>query len=191
MNNTKRNLSAISAILAVTLVVGGMLAAISSSTTTQSASAYPQKKVAHDKGKHNGRGIGNTDTNQICNNNSYASGLDPQVNENCEPQICTHPNNDSACSEEGVTSAITAAGNNTIPVKLSCEQCFTKFLSGKQITDILTHTGSTSLAQLCASFPGDITLDEFARVLRDAGVDNLVIVRLIECMLNAGVVFAG
>ena len=62
------------AILAVTLVVGGMLAAISSSTT-QSASAYPQKKVAHDKGKHNGRGNDNTDTNQICNNNAYASGL--------------------------------------------------------------------------------------------------------------------
>ena len=164
-----------------TLVVGTFAA----TATKQSAFAYQQKKKGSQGNKN-----GNTDANQICNNNGYATGC--QVNVECEPQICTHPNNDSVCSEEGVvTSAITAAGNNTIPVKLSCEQCFTKFLSGKQITDILTHIGSTSPAQLCAIFPGDITIDEFARVLRDAGLDSLVIVRLIECMLNAGVVFAG
>lgn len=125
MNNTTRTkaLSIVAIFMAATLVVGVGTFAVTA--TTQSAFAYSSKKKGGDK-----EGNGNTNTPQEINSESNAVGFDAMSENEPQNQICTHPDNDSACSEEGGTPVNTAAaGNNTVPVKLTCEECFKKFLT--------------------------------------------------------------
>ena len=75
MNNTRT--LAVSAILAVTLVVGTFAA----TTTTQSAYAY----------KKGDKGNGNTDTIQACLQKGIQSGFDNTFEQECQNLILTHP----------------------------------------------------------------------------------------------------
>jgi hypothetical protein len=151
MNNTK-TLTAIAAIfIATTLVVG--IGTFTTTTTTQSAYAY-QKKGGGDNGKGNGNG--NTVTIEECKNRGSASGFDTSIDQECENLICTHPGENATCTQEG---AVAAAQTPVTPVKLTCEQCFTKFLTTAQIT-ILLRAASVStgiklvnLKELCAALP--------------------------------------
>src|SRR6187397_3057532 len=119
MNNT-RTLGIAAILIAATLVVGVTFAA--ATTVAQSAFAYSQKK---DNGKGNGNG--NTVTIEECKNKGSASGFDTAVDQECENLICTHPGNNATCVQEGAAVAAVQQGSQTTPVKLTCEQCFTKF----------------------------------------------------------------
>src|SRR6266480_5010353 len=126
MNNTttrtKRNLTIVAVFMAATLVVGTL--ATTTVATTQSAYAYSQKK---DNGKGNDNG--NTVTIEECKNKGSASGFDTALDQECENLICTHPGENATCVQEGaVAAAAVQQGNQTTPVKLTCEQCSTKFL---------------------------------------------------------------
>src|SRR5204863_8145120 len=123
---------AIAAILmAATLIVGGTFSA----TTAQSAFAYQKKKVGgtQDRGSKNG----NTVTIEECKNRGSASGFDTATDQECENLICTHPGNNATCVQEGAAVAAVQQGSQTTPVKLTCEQCFTKFFSSPQISKLL------------------------------------------------------
>ena len=145
MNNTK-TLTAIAAILiAATLVVGGTFAATSAFAYVKKGS-QDNKKGARDNGSGNGNG--NTITVEKCKNIGSASGFDTAVDQECENLICTHPGENATCVQEGASAV--QQGNQTTPVKLTCEQCFKKFLSSTGITILLASEGFTSLEQLCA-----------------------------------------
>src|SRR5438874_1179286 len=125
MNNTittKRNLALVAIFMAATLVVGIFA---TTTTLTQTAFAYSQKKK--DNGKGNGNG--NTVTIEECKNKGSASGFDTATNQECENLICTHPGNNATCVQEGVSAAVQQGNQTTTPVKLTCEECFTKFLN--------------------------------------------------------------
>jgi hypothetical protein len=110
MNNTKRTLTAIAAILmAVTLVVG---TAGTFLKTTQSAFAANNKN-------------GNTITAQKDKQDGTASGFDNLQEQETQNVICTHPGENSTCTQE-----------STIP--LTCEQCFTTILKHDEINRLLT-----------------------------------------------------
>ena len=131
-NTTKRSLSIVAIFMAATLVVGTL--ATTTVATTQSAYAYQQKKGGGgDSGKGNGNG--NTVTIEECKNKGSASGFDTAFDQERENLICTHPGENATCVQEGVVLA--AAQTPVTPVKLTCEQCFTKFLSSTQISGLL------------------------------------------------------
>jgi hypothetical protein len=103
MNNTKRTLTAIAAILiAATLVVGGTLV----STT---AFAY-KKKVGG--GQENSKD-GNTVTIQKCKQDGGVSGFDNTAEQECQNVICTHPGENATCTQEGVRSTATSTPEPT------------------------------------------------------------------------------
>src|SRR6187200_1048255 len=148
MNNTaRRNLTIAAVFMAATLVVG---IGTFTTTTTQSAYAYQKKGGGGDNGKGNGNG--NTLTIEECQNRGSASGFDTALDQECENLICTHPGENATCVQEGLAAAV-QQGNQTTPVKLTCEECFTKFLSAEQISGlllILGRLGVNSLPDLCA-----------------------------------------
>ena len=191
MNNTpttKRNLTVITAILIATALVVGTFSTTTSVQEQQSAFAYQQQKKKG--GSQENSKNGNTVTPLEINSKSSVNGFDgTNVNE-LQNQVCTHPNTNGVCSEEGV--ATITAGNNTGPspqTPKTCVGCLMTFLTVKQQTDLLSAFRTTNLENVCNIIPVDTTVSEFARVLQDLGVDNLVIVKLIECMINAGVQF--
>jgi hypothetical protein len=178
MNNTttKRNLALAAVFMAATLVVGTF--AVTTTTTTQSAYAYSQKK---DNGKGNDNG--NTVTIEECKNKGSASGFDTALDQECENLICTHPGNNATCVQEGAVAT-------TTPVKLTCEQCFTKFLSSTQISLLLKAADVSTLEQLCATLPTITTavgLVDF--LVEELGVSDSAALQLIQCLLDAGIVF--
>src|SRR3954468_9107507 len=131
MNNTtitKGNLSLVAILMAATLVIGTFATMATTIGTTQSskAFAYSQQKK---KGDDNNSRNGNTITALKCQNKGSASGFDTALDQECENLICTHPGNNATCVQEGAAAAQTPV----TPVKLTCEQCFTKFLSSEQI----------------------------------------------------------
>jgi hypothetical protein len=178
MNNTTRRTLAIVVLMltAATLVVG---AAGTFTTTGQSAYAYTKK----DNGKGNGNG--NTVTIEKCKQLASESGFDNNQAQECENVICTHPGENATCVQEGAVS--TAAAVTPPPVKKTCEQCWTTFLTPQQIAIVL---GSASLAQFCAALEGGtITEDDFRDSLSGAGVSGTTADEFIACLLQAGVVF--
>jgi hypothetical protein len=108
MNNTKTTLALVAVLMAATLVVGTIAA---TAITTQTAFAAPQKKPGHADKKTrdngSGNGNGNTVTIEECKNRGSASGFDTAVDQECENLICTHPGENTTCTEEGVTSTPT------------------------------------------------------------------------------------
>jgi hypothetical protein len=177
MNNTttKRNLALAAVFMAATLVAGiGTF-----TTTTQSAYAYNNKK---DNGKGNGNG--NTVTIEECKNKGSASGFDTTTNQECENLICTHPGNNATCVQEGGVTTTTTA-TTPPPVKLTCEECIRKFLNADQIS-LLTRE-SNDLAFFCQR----ITTEEDVRfnLVQIAGVSESVADQVIQCLIDAGIVF--
>ena len=177
MNNTtitKGTLSLVAILMTAILVVGTF------TTTTQSAYAYNKK----DNGK-DGNGNGNTVTIQECKQAAIQSGFDNNQGQECENLICTHPGENATCVQEG---AVTTNATTQTPVKLTCEQCFTKFLTPDQITGVLNgRTPETA----CPVFRSGVVLSEseFRNALGDAKVDPTIANELIACLRDAGVVF--
>jgi hypothetical protein len=188
MNNTttkktRTTLTAIVAIfMAATLVVGTLA---TTTTLTQTALAYSQKKKDNAKGNDNG----NTITIQKCKQAATQSGFDNNQEQECENLICTHPGENATCVQEGVAAA--QQGNQTTPGKLTCEQCFTKFLSSTQLDQLL---GRFTLEQICAILSrGTITLEGFENtltILEQLTGQPIDQAGLIRCLQNAGIVFS-
>src|SRR2546423_14021359 len=148
MNNTN-TLAIVAVLMAATLAVGTFATV---ATTTQSALAYTKKPLQDDNKKTrdnngSGNGNGNTVTTEEWKNRGSASGFDTALDQECENLICTHPGENATCTQEGVVSA--AAQTPVTPVKLTCEQCYTKFLSTAQITMLPSDTAVNNLEELC------------------------------------------
>jgi hypothetical protein len=102
MNNTKTTTLALVAVfMAATLVVGTIAA---TATTQSTAFAYQQKKRG---GSQDSSKDGNTITLQKCKQLASDSGFDNTADQECENLICTHPGENTTCTEEGVTSTPT------------------------------------------------------------------------------------
>jgi hypothetical protein len=191
MNNTTRTL-AIAAILAATLALGTFA---TTTTTTQSAFAYLQKKGpqqdnnrgARDNGKGNGNG--NTITIQECKQAATQGGFDNDQEQECENLICTHPGENATCVQEGRATTTTTTTTTTAaqaPIKLTCEQCFTKFLTSEQLTTVLGSFLGRNLENTCmATTIGN--LDMLVRALNLAKVSTDVQLQLIKCLVNSGI----
>ena len=167
--------------MAATLVIGTFATTTTTIGTTQqsTAFAYSQQKK---KGDDNNSRNGNTITALKCQNRGSASGFDTTVDQECENLICTHPGNNATCVQEGAAAAT--------PVKLTCEQCFTKFLSSTQISLLLRAADVTSLEQLCATLPTITTaLGLLDFLVFELGVSESAAIQLIQCLLDAGIVF--
>jgi hypothetical protein len=103
MNNTKRNLAAMFAILmAATLVVG-------------TAGSFATKTAFAASNNNNG----NTVTIEECKNRGSASGFDTTVDQECENLICTHPASGATCvsENEGATTTPVTPATGTLLVK--------------------------------------------------------------------------
>jgi len=187
MNNTKTLTVIVAIFMAATLVVG-TLATTTTIATTQSAFAFSKNK----KGDENSRN-GNTITLEKCQNKGSASGFDTAVDQECENLICTHPGENATCVQEGLAAAAAAVqqGNQTTtPVKLTCEECFTKFLSSTQISLVIQATGrSLTLGQYCAILPKVASESGLIDLLEFRGVSPSVAKQLIQCLKDAGIVF--
>jgi hypothetical protein len=175
--------------MAATLVVGTFAVTTTTIATTQTAFAFSKNKKGDENSKN-----GNTITALKCENKGSASGFDTTTNQECENLICTHPGENATCVQEGLAVAAVQQGNQTTtPVKLTCEECFTKFLSSTQISLVIQAAGGrvTTLGQLCAILPtaaseaGLIDLLESPKI----GVSHPVAEQLIQCLKDAGIVF--
>jgi hypothetical protein len=179
MNNTttaKRNLALAAIFMAAILAVG----TFATTTTIATAFAYSKKK-----GEENSRN-GNTITIQKCKQAATQSGFDNNQGQECENLICTHPGENATCVQEGI-AAVTPP-----PVKkLTCEQCFIKFLTSTQITRILTAVlGVTTLEQLCAVLPTLTSEAEFVSFLvEELRLSESAAMQLVQCLKDAGIVF--
>jgi hypothetical protein len=89
-NNTTTPIVAI--LMIATLVVGGTLA----STT---AFAYQKKGGGQENSKN-----GNTVTIQKCKQDGTVSGFDNTAEQECQNTICTHPDDNATCSQEGAAA---------------------------------------------------------------------------------------
>jgi hypothetical protein len=178
MNNT-RTLTIVAVFIAASLVVGTFAA----TPTTQTALAYQKKKGGGEENSRNG----NTITIQKCKQAATQSGWDNNQGQECENLICTHPNDNATCVQEQGAAVTTNA--ITPPVKLTCEQCFTKFLTPEQIAQF---TGSGAIPIFCATLEsGTVTENDFRRILTDvAEASETTINELIACLQEAGIVFA-
>jgi hypothetical protein len=178
MNNTKRTLTAIAAILMAATLVVGTLAATS---VQQSAFAYQKKRgEARDKGSING----NTITTQKCKQAATQSGFDNDQEQECENLICTHPGDNAACIQEGPA---TKTKTTPTPIKLSCEECFTTVLNSTQITAFLHREGVSSIADACLIL--EIQLISESGLRKDLIPLGLPADELIACLKEAGIVF--
>jgi len=184
MNNTttrtKRNLALAAVFIAAILVVGTFATTI---TVTTTAFAYSPKKDNKRDAKDGGNGNGNTVTIQKCKQAATQSGWDNDQSQECENLICTHPGENSACVQE----AAVTTNATTPPVKLTCEQCLTKFLNFVQIINLREFVGP----DLCARLSTLLTTETFQAILvRDVGVSETVAAQLIQCLIDAGVQFS-
>jgi hypothetical protein len=104
MNNTTTAIAAVIFIAATLVVAVGTFAATIATQST--AFAYPQKnKGGHEENSRNG----NTITIQKCKQAATQSGFDNDQGQECENLICTHPDDNATCSQEGVTSTLQTA----------------------------------------------------------------------------------
>jgi hypothetical protein len=195
MNNTKKSrrttLTAVFAIFIAATLVAGI--GTFTTTTTQSAYAYNNNKKDNGKGNDNG----NTVTIEECKNKGSASGFDTALDQECENLICTHPGENATCVQEGAVATTTAT---TPPVKLTCEQCFMKFLSSTQLSLLIQFLGLVeinSLPDLCAQLsspggPSPELIEALQIGLARIGVGTghpIDVEGLIQCLLDAGIVF--
>jgi hypothetical protein len=178
MNNTKTNLAIAAIFRAVTLVVG--IGTFTTTTTGQSAFAYNKK----DNGKGNGNA--NTITIQKCKQAATQSGFDNSQDQDCKNTICTHPGENATCVSEGVRAASTVV--TPVSGNLTCEQCFTKFLTPQQLNTFLAIFGPLSLEDFCTIvLRQGVNFRDLDGVLAESDVPFPVEEQLLQCLLNAGV----
>jgi hypothetical protein len=180
MNNTK-TLAIVAIFMAATLVVGTFAA---TATTTQTALAYQKKNRG---GSQENSRDGNTVTIQACEQDGTESGFDNSLAQECQNLICTHPGENATCVQEGVVSAAQA------PIKLTCEQCFTKLLTHDQINGVLAsikmRLGADSLAEFCTALQANMFPETvFRAILDDAKVDVSTQNEIIACLNQAGII---
>jgi hypothetical protein len=184
-NTTTRTLTAIVLVfITATLVVGGPF----TTTTTTTQSAYAYKKGEQD----NGKGNGNTIIPMEITAKSSANELDVTDENEAQNQICTNPNDNSACSQEVVTSITSVGNTTTVPTKRTCEQCFTTILRQVQINSYISRLlGISSLPDLCIVLDQNgISESAFrAGLAMFVGVPPTTQDKLIECLKNIGIVF--
>jgi hypothetical protein len=186
MNNTTTSIVAI--LMIATLVVGATFAA--TTVTTQSAFAVGKKGSggAQQEGSNNG----NTIIPMEINSKSSANGFDGIDENEPQNQICTHPNNNGVCSQEGITSITSVGNTTTVPTKRTCEQCFTTILRQLQINSYISRLiGISSLSDLCIVLDQNgISESAFREGLSMfAGVPPTTQDKLIACLKNIGIVF--
>ena len=145
---------------AATLLVG-TVAVTTTIATREQSTAFAYSKKGADKKDGGGNGNGNTVTIEDCKNKGSASGFDTAVNQECENLICTHPGGNATCVQEG---AVATTSTPTTPVKLTCEQCLTKFLNADQISFLTRETND--LAFFCARLSGTSTDESHAILIR-------------------------
>jgi hypothetical protein len=126
MNNTTRQNLIVAIFMAATLVVGTLATA----TTTSTVFAYHQQqqkkknKGSQDNGSRSNSNNGNTVTIEECKNKASASGFDTKVGQECENLICTHPGENSTCTQEGVViTAKQKPTTTTTPEPTTGETC--------------------------------------------------------------------
>jgi len=187
MNNTttKRNLALAAVFIAATLLVG-TVAVTTTIATTEQSTAFAYSKKGADKKDGGGNDNGNTVTIEDCKNKGSASGFDTAVDQECENLICTHPGGNATCVQEGAVTT-TSTATTPPPVKLTCEQCFTKFLNADQI--FLLTRGSNDFALLCNTVLPTLTAEQFQNLLLEIRVSPTVAAQLIQCLIDAGVQF--
>jgi hypothetical protein len=172
MNNTTKSLTAIAAILmAATLVVG-----TAGTVTTKTAFAAASNNKS-----------GNTVTVEKCKNRGSASGFDAATNQECENLICTHLGDNATCVQEGAVAAAAAAAQT--PIKLTCAECFTKFLTPGQLTAVLASFLGRNLENTCLSTTIS-NLDLLISSFNAARVSEDVQLQLIRCLVNSGIPIA-
>jgi hypothetical protein len=102
--------------------------------------------------------------------------------------ICTHPGENATCVQEG--AAAVQQGNQTTPVKLTCEQCFTKFLSSAQLELLCIRLPSECPLQLlCSRLPFILTEAGLVDFLVRLGLSESAALQLVQCLKDAGTVF--
>jgi hypothetical protein len=109
------------------------------------------------------------------------SGFDNnQQEQECENLICTHPENNASCVQEG-----SAQTSTPTPTPKTCQECFTKFLTQPQINTI----PEVSIAFVNCTFLVNFTESEFRTILLNAGIDITIANNLIACLRDVGIVF--
>jgi hypothetical protein len=181
MNNTKTLTAIVAILIAATLVVGTFAAA----AATQTALAYQKKRG----GSQDSSKDGNTVTIQKCRQDGTESGFDNSLAQECQNVICTHPGDNATCSQEGAVSAAAAAAAAQTPIKLTCEQCFTKFLTSDQLKAVLASFLGRNLENTCISTTIS-NLDLLLSSLNAARVSEDVQLQLIRCLVNSGIPIA-
>ncbi len=185
MNNTttrtRQNLALVAVFMAGATLVVGTLATTTNTIATTGQSAYAYSKKDNGKGNDNG----NTVTIEECKNRGSASGFDTALDQECENLICTHPGNNATCVQEGAVTTTTAT--TPPPVKLTCDECFRKFLNADQIR-ILT-LGTNDFTFVCQRITFG-TADELQRALESPVIGlSESAAKLIQCLIDAGVQF--
>jgi hypothetical protein len=178
MNNTKRTLMAIAAILmAATLVVG-----TAGTVTTKTAFAAASNNNS-----------GNTVTIEECKNKGSSSGFDTTLDQECENLICTHPGDGATCVSEGGNATAGASGGAIDP----CLNCFTTNLDAKEqaaFIKAVQSQGVSSLEDICRLLETNvIDVKGIGMVLntlvQSGDVSDVHAQALIKCLLDAGFPF--
>jgi hypothetical protein len=174
MNNTKRSLTAITAILLAAALVAGTAGTFVTKTAFASSN-----------------NSGNTVTGLAAQNRGFASGFDTTTDQEAQNVICTHPGENAACTQEGAAAT-----------PRTCEQCFSTILSLDERTRLLTALSTMwaenpTIAQVCNilegkdprnPIPTEAEVREFLSVqvqLKDPTINDLI-----ACLKQAGIVFA-
>jgi hypothetical protein len=118
-----------------------------------------------------------------------ASGFDNLQEQETQNVICTHPGENSTCSQEST-------------ILLTCEQCFTTILKHDEITRLLTALSAMgadtpSIARVCNILEGkdprnSVPTEDQVRTFlsQQVGLKDHTINELITCLKQAGIVFA-
>jgi hypothetical protein len=170
MNNTKRSLTAITAILLVAGTAGTFV--------TKTAFAASNNS-------------GNTVTIEKCQNKGSASGFDTAVDQECENLICTHPGENATCVQEGAAAAPRTCEQCFTSILTLDER--TRLLTALSAMGAENPT----IAQVCNIFEGKDprnptpTEAEVRGFLsQQVGLTDPTINDLIACLKQAGIVFA-
>jgi hypothetical protein len=113
-------------------------------------------------------------------NRQLHKGFDNSQDQECANLICTYAENNATCTQEGVRSAAAA------PIKLTCEECFRKFLTPEQLQSFLFNVFpgvGLPLEQVCAE---KALTERDVRTFLLGIVDLTTTNNLIACLKQAG-----
>jgi hypothetical protein len=162
--------------MTATLVVGLTFATTTTIATQSTAYAYSKIQGGDEGNSKNG----NTLTIQKCKQATTQSGFDNSQDQECANLICTYAENNATCTQEGDRSAAAA------PIKLTCEECFRKFLTPEQLQSFLFNVFpgvGLPLEQVCAE---KALTERDVRTFLLGIVDLTTTNNLIACLKQAG-----